>query len=278
MEKKDGATCVRYVEGFRERFASLRGPGQSQADFAEVLGISSANVGFYENGDRMPDAKTLSIIARVCDVSVDWLLCITEHPTASLEEREICDRCGLTESSLEALESLIDFQGEEVYGMNIDYRSALNALLPTKQFILLLRYMEFAKASHEYAKREEEEKKRRGPISNDISFDTGKNPDGFETWSIDRQNAYREQEAMKALENGAIDDLRSVIQKTTDMFEPIKARNIAKKHRGVWLDADEAVDHYARQAAKWIEEAIFAYYDGKAEELNIFRMDGDPDA
>lgn len=58
---------------FAQRFSSLRS-GKTQSEFAELLGISRPTVGFYESGERIPDAITLGRIARICDVSADWLL------------------------------------------------------------------------------------------------------------------------------------------------------------------------------------------------------------
>lgn len=58
---------------FAQRFSILRS-GKTQSEFAELLGISRPTVGFYESGERIPDAITLGRIARICDVSADWLL------------------------------------------------------------------------------------------------------------------------------------------------------------------------------------------------------------
>lgn len=58
---------------FQERFRSLRGK-MSQAEFAERICVSRPTVGFYENGERLPDALTLKKIAECCNVSIDWML------------------------------------------------------------------------------------------------------------------------------------------------------------------------------------------------------------
>ena len=47
---------------FAERFSKLR-RDESQKDFAERIGISRPTVGFYENGDRLPQADVLKQIA-----------------------------------------------------------------------------------------------------------------------------------------------------------------------------------------------------------------------
>lgn len=62
---------------FAQRFSSLRS-GKTQSEFAEFLGISRPTVGFYESGERIPDAITLGRIARICNVSADWLLGLSD--------------------------------------------------------------------------------------------------------------------------------------------------------------------------------------------------------
>jgi transcriptional regulator with XRE-family HTH domain len=62
---------------FAQRFSSLRS-GKTQSEFAELLGISRPTVGFYESGERIPDAITLGRIARICNVSADWLIGLSD--------------------------------------------------------------------------------------------------------------------------------------------------------------------------------------------------------
>ena len=60
---------------FKDRFAKLRAENKmTQKAFAEFLGIARPTVGFYENGERIPDAQILAQIADRCGVSSDWLL------------------------------------------------------------------------------------------------------------------------------------------------------------------------------------------------------------
>lgn len=58
---------------FRKRFDELRG-NRSNTEFAQFLDMSRQTVGFYLNGDRIPDAGGLLYISEKCGVSVDWLL------------------------------------------------------------------------------------------------------------------------------------------------------------------------------------------------------------
>lgn len=62
---------------FQERFRLLRGD-LTQEEFANKIGISRPTVGFYENGERMPDALVLKRIADTCDTSIDWLFGLSD--------------------------------------------------------------------------------------------------------------------------------------------------------------------------------------------------------
>lgn len=62
---------------FTKRFRELQGK-RTNTEFADFLGISRQTVGFYCNGDRIPDAVVLRQIAERCKVSSDWLLGMTD--------------------------------------------------------------------------------------------------------------------------------------------------------------------------------------------------------
>lgn len=86
---------------FAERLKALRGK-TSQADFAEKVGISRPTVGFYESGDRIPDALTLKQIAEACGVTTDYLVGLSDNKTA--ENFEAGARFGLSDDALLHLE------------------------------------------------------------------------------------------------------------------------------------------------------------------------------
>lgn len=94
------ATDVRVPE-FRERFAQLRiGQNMTQAQFADFLGISRPTVGFYENGDRIPDAEILKKICEKCGVTADWLLGLSDVSTTNAELKDVCDYIGFSEKAV----------------------------------------------------------------------------------------------------------------------------------------------------------------------------------
>lgn len=81
---------------FTERFRELQG-NQSNTEFAAFLGLSRQTVGFYCNGDRIPDALGIKVIAEKCGVSADWLLGLSDVKTLDIDARSICEKTGLSE-------------------------------------------------------------------------------------------------------------------------------------------------------------------------------------
>lgn len=75
----------------RERLLELQG-NLSNVDFAKKLGLSRQTVGFYINGDRIPDAETLKKICQCCNVSADYILGLSEDPAI--------DNCAVDELDL----------------------------------------------------------------------------------------------------------------------------------------------------------------------------------
>lgn len=87
---------------FRDRFNMLRG-NKTQKEFADELGMSRATVAFYCAGDRVPDALTLRDIAEKCNVSVDWLLGLTDAKSRNITLQNACNYTGLTENAARIL-------------------------------------------------------------------------------------------------------------------------------------------------------------------------------
>lgn len=92
---------------FQERFELLRKERNlNNTDFAKFLEMSRQTVGFYLNGNRVPDALTLIKIAEKCNVSADWLLGMTDISTMDANVRQICEFTGLTEDTVTELNAL----------------------------------------------------------------------------------------------------------------------------------------------------------------------------
>lgn len=90
---------------FTRRFRELQGE-RSNTEFADFLGLSRQTVGFYCNGDRLPDVITLLQIAEKCSVSTDYLLGQSDVRTQVPEIQSICKYTGLTESAVEWIHSI----------------------------------------------------------------------------------------------------------------------------------------------------------------------------
>lgn len=96
---------------FAARFAELRGE-RTQAEFAEFLGISRPTVGFYENGERIPDAFVLKQIAERCGVTADYLVGLSNVKTTDRDLQTINSITGLSEEAISALENLNSMEWE----------------------------------------------------------------------------------------------------------------------------------------------------------------------
>lgn len=148
----------RRMPVFADRFIELRGK-RTQGEFARFLGISRPTVGFYESGQRIPDALVLRQIAEKCNVSADYLLGLTNEKTPEQDIQAICKKTGLSEKSVsriisgkesglncdgsffELLNELIDDSAQKgdspyivgysflmnLFGCIFDYKSALEA-------------------------------------------------------------------------------------------------------------------------------------------------------
>lgn len=117
---------------FRERFRKLQGD-RSNTEFAEFLGISRQTVGFYCNGDRIPDALGLKEIAETCEVSADWLLGLSDVQSVKGELRQVCEYTGLSQESIERIRLI--YIARDI----VNRRWLLNQIIPSNTFFHTLR-------------------------------------------------------------------------------------------------------------------------------------------
>lgn len=94
--------CKNRFPIFKERFIELRG-NKSNTEFAEFLGMSRQTVGFYINGERIPDILGLRQIAEKCNVSADWLIGLSKVKSVEPEVKNICNYTGLSQITVERL-------------------------------------------------------------------------------------------------------------------------------------------------------------------------------
>jgi len=90
---------------FQKRFNELRGD-MSQDEFAKFIGVSRATIGFYENGERVPDALTLIKISDACDTDVEYLVGRTDVKRGSADDRVLQKRFGFDEATIKAFDDL----------------------------------------------------------------------------------------------------------------------------------------------------------------------------
>lgn len=82
---------------FPSRLRELRAEKRvSQEALSKVLGVSKSTIGLWENGDTLPDAKSVCDLAAYYGVSTDFLLGKTDISSADMNTREICERTGLS--------------------------------------------------------------------------------------------------------------------------------------------------------------------------------------
>ncbi|AXR60306.1 helix-turn-helix domain-containing protein [Leptospira mayottensis] len=86
----------------------------SQDEFAAKIGVHGRHIGKYENGSTMPNSETVIKMAKVFEVSTDYLLLEEGNANpaskirdqALLKEFEIVDQ--MSEKDREVIKSLID--------------------------------------------------------------------------------------------------------------------------------------------------------------------------
>lgn len=119
----------------RARLRELQG-NMSVTDFADKLGLSRQTVGFYLNGNRIPDSETLIQICNACHVSADWLLGIENEPL------------GLSPKAIYNIKSA---QKDENGSLFID---GINMLLEDYRFLLIAKdvkqFSDIVKSEKEY--------------------------------------------------------------------------------------------------------------------------------
>ncbi|GEM_PF-1181986 len=98
MERKGNRLPI-----FTKRFRELQDK-RSNTDFADFLGLSRQTVGFYCNGDRLPDVITLIQIAERCNVSTDYLLGVTDIKSTDVDIQKACGITGLSEDAIYILQ------------------------------------------------------------------------------------------------------------------------------------------------------------------------------
>lgn len=86
-----------------QRIATLRDRmGWTQDQLSKLLGISRAALSHYEKNRREPDFKTLTKLADIFHVSIDYLIGRTNNPTSHLDKeiRNFADQVDLSDEEI----------------------------------------------------------------------------------------------------------------------------------------------------------------------------------
>ena len=116
----------------KENLFKLSDKYESVTEFAEALGRSRQTVGYWINGDRIPDALNLGVIRDRLGVSVDWILGYDDPdvPTSDEDIRKMCKYTGLSQK---AIENLHDLSESLSFIFAPNERRALNTLLESDE-------------------------------------------------------------------------------------------------------------------------------------------------
>ena len=118
----------------RERLNILLGE-MSTKEFADNIGLSRQTMGFYLNGDRIPDSETLLQICKKCNVSSDWLLGLSNDRQRT---PAAVDSLGLSEKAVEMMQNIrsLDDSTDILAGLSIILEGA-NTIFISKAVKLL---------------------------------------------------------------------------------------------------------------------------------------------
>mgnify|MGYP002624216007 CR=1 FL=1 len=104
MSKQTKSNENNYNKFFPSRLRiALESEGKTQAELSRFLGISSQMIGYYKTGQSSPDWETLVKISQFFNVSVDWLLGLSDIKSCDSDIKNAAFTTGLSSESIETL-------------------------------------------------------------------------------------------------------------------------------------------------------------------------------
>ena len=95
---------------FPERLKKLRQAANlNQTELAEKIHVSPRTVSFLEKGDRSPSIDTLIAVAKLFDVSVDYLVGISDIPSSNIPNSYDKKIYALSKEDKQQLDLFLDF-------------------------------------------------------------------------------------------------------------------------------------------------------------------------
>lgn len=134
MKRENKMSEIKFP-AFQAALLELQGD-MTIEEFAKKIGLSRATTGFYISGSRLPDALRLRQIAEACNVSVDWLLGLSNAKERTCDITQIANTTGL---SVQTIDQLMRFKNGEI-NKNGEFFDFFNALFDVSKggFILFI--------------------------------------------------------------------------------------------------------------------------------------------
>lgn len=117
MPRKDDPAYKTENSVFATRLREImKERGENQTTLASKIAsqyvtIQRQTISLYMSGQSKPDTERLTAIAKVLDVSSDWLLGMSDFQEPVAEVRQICNYTGLSASSIRQLHYLNSLDG-----------------------------------------------------------------------------------------------------------------------------------------------------------------------
>ena len=86
--------------------AALAKRDMKQKELAAAIGVKDNVISYFTSGTRIPNTEQIIEIARVLNVSTDFLLGLLSEPTADNELALACDYTGLPEDAVDCLNQM----------------------------------------------------------------------------------------------------------------------------------------------------------------------------
>lgn len=107
----------------------------TKAEFANSLSLSRQTISNYLNDKRSPDSEVLLRIAQKYDVSVDWLLCLTDMRKQNRNFQDACVTLGISEKMGETIQKYSKGEYQEAFQIYMDNKEMQNVLYNIDLFI-----------------------------------------------------------------------------------------------------------------------------------------------
>ena len=140
------------LKDFTDRFRLLVDDQGGVSKVSEKTGISRPTINFWYNGQRTPDAESLTILSAKFGVSVDYLLGLSDIPSRNEDMQVTAKTTGLANTAIAALRNMKNAPCVEI--------GVLNELLSTASFWRLLLSIALLKAEIKETKSLPPDKKR----------------------------------------------------------------------------------------------------------------------